>query len=77
MSAIDRRSLLVALASSTAISIGGLASIPDKAQSAPLPISPVRPGETEDRIEKAVVAVRPRRRRVCWWRRGRRVCGWR
>lgn len=29
-------------------------------------------------VEQArVVVVAPRRRRVCWWRRGRRVCAWR
>jgi hypothetical protein len=36
--------------------------------------------ESESLVEKAVVVVhtRPRRRRrVCWWHRGRRVCRWR
>jgi hypothetical protein len=76
MPTIDRRTLLVAGASSAAVAISGLALITDKAQSAPMTLGPVPAAGTEDRIEKAVVVVGPRRRRVCRWRRGVRVCTW-
>jgi hypothetical protein len=39
-------------------------------------------GDVKDRAPTDISAWhrrwhRPRRRRVCWWRRGRRVCAWR
>jgi hypothetical protein len=76
MPTIDRRTLLVAGASSAAVAITGLALITDNAQSAPITVSRVPAAATEDRVEKAVVVVGPRRRRVCRWRRGVRVCTW-
>jgi hypothetical protein len=59
----NRRALLVAVSGSAAVPISGLALIPHKAQSSPLPINLVPAVVTEDRVEKAGVVVHSRRRR--------------
>jgi hypothetical protein len=76
MTAIDRRRMLTLLLGGAAAAAAGVA-LAGPAESAPLsvPMSPA--AEPENLIEKAVVYVRRRRRKVCWWRRGRRVCRWR
>lgn len=45
-----------------------------------MPVDPNldRAGKLSDLVTQAqVVVVHPRRRRRCWWHRGRRVCAWR
>ena len=75
MTAIDRRKMLRILAGGAAIATAGLALIPDAAESAPLLKSHLATPEVP--VEKAVVFVRRRRCRRCWWRRGRKICRWR
>ncbi len=77
MTAIDRRKMLRILAGGAAVATAGLALIPDAAESAPILMSKSHPATPEVPVERAVVYVRRRRRKVCWWRGGRRICRWR
>jgi hypothetical protein len=79
MAEIDRRSVLRGILSGAAVVTVGFAIMPDEAEAVPLAMDKTGAAEI-DLVENAqVVVVRPRRRRrrVCWWRRGRRVCAWR
>jgi hypothetical protein len=73
MTAIHRREILGTLLSGAAIAAFGLALMPAPAESAPLGAGKGLNATTETLAE----AVQWRRRRVCWWHRGRRVCRWR
>jgi hypothetical protein len=82
MTAIDRREILRVMLGGAAVAAAGLALMPVPAKSAPLATSKNLSAATENPVEEAVVVVRGRRRvyrrrRVCWWRRGRRICRWR
>jgi len=77
MTAIDRREMLRVLAGGAAVAAAGLALIPVAAESTPLLMSKSHPAAPEVPVEEAVVYVRRRRRKVCWWRHGRRICRWR
>lgn len=70
---------ILAGAASAALAAIGAALVPGLAEAAPLPVAPSGDRMNVPVIEKAqaVVVVPRRRRRVCWWRRGRRVCAWR
>jgi hypothetical protein len=83
---IHRRAMLGVILGGAVAAAVGSALAPDRAEAAPLMMNKdLAPGaenlEAESLVEKAVVVVhtRPvrRRRRVCWWHRGRRVCRWR
>ncbi len=85
---IHRRAMFAVLLGAAAAAAIGSALAPNSAEAALMTIddalaSKTASPEAESLVEKAVVVVhtrRPvhrRRRRVCWWRRGRRVCGWR
>jgi hypothetical protein len=84
MPEIDRRAMLRFLLGGGA-AVAGAALPLGRADSAPLVVNQaLRTTEnlhTDGLVEKAVAVVhtRPvrRRRRVCWWHRGRRVCRWR
>jgi|GEM_PF-2221896 hypothetical protein len=76
MTAICRREMF-AIMLGAAAAAGGLALIPDSADSAPLVTDKSRSVVPESPVKEAVVVVRRRRRRVCWWRGGRRICRWR
>ncbi len=75
---LSRRAVL-ACGSSAAMALVGAALLPRLAEAAPLPVAPAGNGLDDALVQKAqaVVVVPRRRRRVCWWRRGRRVCAWR
>lgn len=85
MTATMSRRAALGRVSSAALAGLGLALLPSAAEAAPLrlpvgSLGPAPPGGDTDGspVEQArVVVVGPRRRRVCWWRRGRRVCAWR
>ena len=92
MTEIDRRTVLKAVLGGVVAATAGVAVIPNGAEAIPFvaakansltdnEIGPVEPEElAEDLVEKAQVVVvgpRRRRRRHCFWRRGRRVCVWR
>ena len=74
---LHRREMLRIMAGGAAIAAAGLALMPIAAESTPLTVGRARPAAPESPIEEAVVRVRRRRRRVCWWRRGRKICRWR
>ena len=85
---IHRRAMLGVILGGAVAAAVGSALAPDCAEAAPLMMNKdLAPGaenpEAENLVEKAVVVVhtrpvvRRRRRRVCWWHRGRRVCRWR
>ena len=78
---MSRRKMLTdVLAGAAVAGVGftaiGLVVAPKCAEAAPVVIARPAGAEADELIEKAQVVVRPRRRRRCWWRRGRRVCGW-
>jgi hypothetical protein len=83
METLDRRGMLGFVLGGAAIATAGLALVPLAAQAMPLALGADRAADlaakSEGLVDKArVVVVAPRRRRrVCWWRRGRRVCAWR
>lgn len=81
MLAVNRRAMLRGVSRCAAAAVLGYAAVPHAAQALPLPtVAPTGPIPAENLIEQAQVVVvhpRRRRRRVCWWRRGRRVCAWR
>jgi hypothetical protein len=72
MTMIDRRAMFGVMVGGAAAAAIGLTLMPGPAESAPLAMPSARAAETENPVEKAVVRVR--RRRKCWWHRGRRVC---
>jgi hypothetical protein len=83
MREINRRSMLSGLFCGTAAVAVGVAIMPSAAEAVPLASSSIDAAPTENFVEQAQVVVvrprrgrRPRRRRVCRWRRGRRVCWW-
>ncbi len=77
MAMMDRRKVLTLLLSTATATSAGSALMTGQAQSAPMIVPKMRPPEPESLVEKALVYVRRRRRRVCWWHRGHRVCRWR
>lgn len=85
MSAMNRRAMLQMSGGHViAGMVGGMLGwtiLAGSAQASPFPASnpaPVQPGDgLVDPAQVVVVRPRRRRRRVCWWRRGRRVCAWR
>jgi hypothetical protein len=81
---MSRREMLTDVLAGAAVAVVGFTAIgwvvtPKCAEAAPAGIARPAGAEADELIEKAqVVVVGPgRRRRRCWWRRGRRVCGWR
>lgn len=78
MGSMHRRAMLSGF-SSAAVAAAGLLLIPGAVDAALLRIEPLADVDDSAPVEKAraVVVVPRRRRRVCWWRRGRRVCAWR
>jgi hypothetical protein len=77
MTAIHRREMLRVVLSGAAVATAAFVMLPVAAEAAPLTMNKNLEAPTENLAEEAVVVIRPRRRRVCWWRRGRRVCTWR
>ncbi len=77
MTAIHRREMLRVVLSGAAVAAAGLALLPVAAEAAPLMMNKNLAAQAGNFVEDAVVIIRPRRRRVCRWRRGRRVCTWR
>ena len=76
MTAIHRREMLGIMLGGAAVATVGLAMMSVPAESVPLTVSKTLSAATDNHVDEAVVVVR-RRRRVCWWRRGRRICRWR
>jgi hypothetical protein len=80
---IDRRSMLSIVLRTGAVAAVALTVMPVAARATPLAAGTAGTATPENApenlVEKAqVVVVGPRRRRrVCWWSRGRRVCAWR
>ena len=58
--------------------VGGIAICATKdAEAMPIAPIPLGHGDSSDLVTQVQWRRRPRRRWVCWWRRGRRICGWR
>lgn len=77
MGPLHRRAVLGGF-SSAALAAAGFLAVPAAINAAPLRMEPLgNPGSAPVEKAQAVVVVPRRRRRVCWWRRGRRVCAWR
>lgn len=77
MKAIDRRETLRAILFVSAAAAGAVALGAQTAEAMPLDARIATPSETMIQQAQVVVVAPRRRRRVCWWSRGRRVCGWR
>ncbi|MDB5650576.1 MAG: Protein of unassigned function [Hyphomicrobiales bacterium] len=90
MSSLSRRTLVMHLLPGATVAGAGLLAAgwtlkPDLAEATPLSMGMGTESQfnLDSLVEdaQAVVVSRPhrraRRRRVCWWRRGRRVCTWR
>jgi hypothetical protein len=73
---IDRRGLLKITLGGVAAAAMGLALIPGSAEAEPLTMGAGHGTTAGNPVEKAVVVVRRRRVRRCWWRHGHRVCRW-
>lgn len=79
MEPMHRRHMLKNVSTGLA-ALAGLALVPSAAEAVLLragPVGNLERAPNAPHVEEAVVVVRPRRRRVCWWRFGRRVCAWR
>lgn len=73
MNAIDRRDALKTILGSAA-AIGLAATLlPGSSQAAPIALQK----GLDIGAHPILQQVQSRRRRVCWWHRGRRVCAWR
>ncbi|KMO33241.1 hypothetical protein VQ03_25315 [Methylobacterium tarhaniae] len=74
----SRRAVLATL-SSAAMAAAGLAVAASTASAAVPNVGPVSAPDGDRLVQEAqaVIVAPRRRRRVCWWRRGRRVCAWR
>jgi hypothetical protein len=84
MKAIDRRRMMQGILGGAAVATLATAAVvlvPSPIEAAPLAFGKGLADETDGLVHEAQAVVvgprRRRRRRVCWWRRGRRVCGWR
>jgi hypothetical protein len=84
MPALDRRTLIKNMlpgAVATAAGVTALSYVlnPTVAEALSIPQKKIDAGTGVDFVQKTQVVVvrRPRRRRVCWWHRGRRICRWR
>jgi hypothetical protein len=90
MDAIDRRGALRTLLCGAVAAGLGASLLPGPAEAVPLAMQKDLDGKPDEfRHEAQAVVGRPpsrpsrhwrrhrRRRRVCWWHRGRRVCRWR
>ena len=80
---MSRREMLTDVLASAAVAVVGFTAIswvvaPKYAEAAPAGIARPVGAEADELIEKTqvVVAGPGRRRRRCWWRRGRRICRW-
>jgi hypothetical protein len=68
---MDRRILLRGFVAGAAAAVVGVSTVP--ARAVPVAAAPIQlPGDGEGLITLAHV----RRRRHCWWHRGRRICRW-
>jgi hypothetical protein len=76
MTAIDRRALLGSLLGGAAVVATGLVFSLGAAESAPVTMGAGQGTTPDNPVEKAVVVVRRRRVRRCWWRHGHRICRW-
>ena len=79
---MSRREMLTDVLASAAVAGVGFTAIgwvvvPKCAEAAPAGIARPAGAEAYVLIEKIQVVGPRRRRRRCWWRRGRRVCSWR
>lgn len=73
MNAIDRRDALRTILGGAAAIGLAVTLLPEAAQAAPISLQKDFGGETNPFLQQ----IQMRRRRVCWWHRGRRVCAWR
>jgi len=76
VTAIHRREMFRVLLGGAVIGTMGSTLISGAAKSAPLMTDKSLLAPTENLVEEAVVVVRRRRVRRCWWHRGHRVCRW-
>ena len=87
MPALDRRTLIRNMLPGACVTVAGATAFgyllkPTIAEALSTPQKKID-GETGfDFIQKTQIVgsrrrISPRRRRVCWWRRGRRICRWR
>lgn len=80
---MNRRTMLTDILPGAAVAIAGVTTVgwvlaPKAADAVPLGIAKTDGAKADELVQRAqVVVVHPRRRRRCWWHRGRRVCGWR
>jgi hypothetical protein len=84
MPALDRRTLIKNMLPGAVVTAAGVTAWsyvlnPTVAEALSIPQKKIDAGTGVDFVQKTQVVVvrRPRRRRVCWWHRGRRICRWR
>jgi hypothetical protein len=84
MPALDRRTLIKNMLPGAVVTAAGVTAWsyvlnPTVAEALSIPQKKIDAETGVDFVQKAQVVVvrRPRRRRVCWWHRGRRICRWR
>ena len=86
MLALDRRTLIKNVLPGAFVTVAGASACsyllkPTLAEALSIPQKKIDGATGFDFVQKTQVVVTrrvgPRRRRVCWWHRGRRICRWR
>jgi hypothetical protein len=86
MPALDRRTLIKNMLPGAVMTVAGTTAWsyllkPTVAEALSIPQKKIDAEPDVDFVQKTQVVVTrrvgPRRRRVCWWHRGRRICRWR
>jgi hypothetical protein len=84
MRTLDRRTLIKNILPSALVTVAGTTAWsyllkPTVAEALSIPQNKINAEPGFDFVQKTQVVVTrgPRRRRVCWWHRGRRICRWR
>ena len=82
MPAPDRRTLIKNMLPGAVVTVAGATTWsyllkPTVAEALSIPQKKIDAETGVDFVQKTLVVVTRRRRRVCWWHRGRRICRWR
>jgi hypothetical protein len=82
MPALDRRTLIKTMLPGAVATVAGTTAWscllkPTVAEALSIPQKTIDAEAGVDFVQKTQVVVTRRRRRVCWWHRGRRICRWR